>query len=94
MIDLPFRERFESPPDIDPQEIVDYFTLEFGISAGDPNQLPFTTEDFTYIGISVVDGIETMCWTVKGKELCATVKPYEDGYILGMDSLPGAINDN
>jgi len=31
----------------------------------------FTAADFSYIGIHVIDGIETMCWSEQGQEICA-----------------------
>ena len=38
-----------------------YFNLEFGISPDYPVEAVFTAADFSYIGVHVIDGIETMC---------------------------------
>jgi hypothetical protein len=61
MVDLPFRSKFGELPEINPEEFVQYFNLEFGISPDYPVETVFTAADFSYIGVHVIDGIETMC---------------------------------
>ena len=53
MVDLPFRSKFGELPEINPEE--------FGISPDYPVETVFTAADFSYIGVHVIDGIETMC---------------------------------
>ena len=76
-----YKEKFVHYPDIDPQQFVEYFNLEFGISESEKS---FTKEDFSFVGIHAQDGIETMFWSVKGVEIYALVKPFEDSFIIEM----------
>ncbi|WP_461516838.1 hypothetical protein [Porticoccus sp.] len=94
MIDLPFKPSFDELPDIDPEQFVEYFNLEFGISPDNPNEKPFIATDFSYIGVHEVNGIQTMFWSVAGQDICATIQPYEDSYMIGMDRLSGESNDS
>lgn len=88
MIDLPFKARFDELPEIDPVQLAEYFNLEFGVSPDNPKESPFIATDFSYIGVHQVNNIETMFWSVKGRDICATVQPYEDSYMIAMDQLP------
>lgn len=88
MIDLPYKRKFTTIPEIDKRELVDYFNLEL---AGDSVGLgvkKYQPDDFVYIGVIEVDGFERMYWQVADTNLCAMVRPYEDTYIIEMDSLP------
>lgn len=89
MIDLPFKSSFDELPDIDPEQFVEYFNLEFGIC---PDEKPFVAADFSYIGVQEVNGIQTMFWSVTGQDVCAIVQPYENSYMIGMDRLPSECN--
>ncbi|MEP5766047.1 MAG: hypothetical protein ABJ308_15730 [Halieaceae bacterium] len=94
MIDLPYKKTFEELPDIDPEQFVEYFNLEFGLSSEGPEKERFVASDFLYIGVQDVNGIETMIWSVKGKDIYATVQPYEDSYLIAMDQLPSHRDDS
>lgn len=94
MIDIPIKNKFDELPEVDPQGFVNYFNLEFGISNESADDKPFTAEDFTYVGVFEVGGIETMFWSVAGKNICATVQPYENAYIIAMDNLPSNENNS
>lgn len=84
MIDLPYRQKFDVLPEVGIQELVDYFNLELSLEGGST----YSEDDFEYIGIFELDGFERMCWTVRGMELCAIVRPFEDSYIIEMDLNP------
>ena len=88
MIDLPYKDKFDEIPTIDIDEIVKYFNLEFGLEFADVPVDKFTVEDFKYVGVFQMDGRETMIWSVKTKDICVTVQPYENSYILGMGTCP------
>jgi hypothetical protein len=85
MIDLPYKRKFDSIPEVDVDELVNYFNLEFGVSN---NANKFSKDDFKYLGIFEVDSYEGMYWEVKGQDICATVRPFEDTYIIEMDKRP------
>lgn len=86
MIELPYRKKFSNVPEIDKQELADYFNLELGLDAEEN-----LADDFNYLGIFEVDGYERMFWSIKGKDICATVRPYEDTFIIEMDSFPNEL---
>ncbi|MDF1780157.1 MAG: hypothetical protein P1U67_02560 [Alcanivoracaceae bacterium] len=86
-MDLPYRDKFDSIPDVDPQKLVQYFNLEYGLEFG-PEAKKFTERDFQYLGVYEIVGRETMVWSVAGVEVCATAQPYENSFILGMDKCP------
>lgn len=92
-------KRFDKIPEIDKQNLADYFNLENGLTLFDGDEEDeelverikneqFTPDHFTYLGIFVVDGVETMFWSVKGDDICATVEPRDHSYCIGMDYLP------
>ncbi len=91
MVDLPYGTKFDSLPNVDIEQIVEYFNLEFGLN-DDTADNKFTEDDFHYMGVFQVGEIETVFWSVKGQNVCATVQPYENSYILGMDSCPSQTN--
>ena len=90
MVELPFKERFSELPEVDLQEIANYFNLELALgSEGSPGKL--SPNDFMYLGVYRVQGRETMVWEVKGLDICATVQPYEDTYLIAMDGRPSEV---
>ena len=93
------RKKFETLPVIDTQHLADYFNLENGLTLfeGDEEDEElveriknekFRPEHFTYVGVFEVNGVETMFWSVKGEDICATVEPGDDTYCICMDYLP------
>lgn len=87
MIELPYRDKFDDIPEVDPQELANYFNVELSLrsDAASPELGP---EDFSYLGIFMSQGRETMVWAVKGHDICATAQPYEGTYLIAMDSRP------
>jgi hypothetical protein len=83
MISPPIKKKFDELPEVYPQELANYFNLEFGISNENTDEKSFTGEDFTYVGV-----FETMFWSVADKNICATVQPFENFYIIAIDNLP------
>lgn len=86
MIELPYKEHFTQMPDIDVHELVDYFNREYGLEGVDKKQL--FAEDFEYLGLFEVDGFERIYWLIKGQEIGAVIRPFEDSYIIEMDKVP------
>jgi|AntRauTorckE6833_2_1112554.scaffolds.fasta_scaffold11768_3 hypothetical protein len=87
MIELPYVKKFFGVPNIDKQELADYFNTELGLGAE-----VYYINDFEYLGIFEIDGYERMFWKVRGKDICATVRPYEDTYFIEMDSGPDVLS--
>ena len=83
MIELPYERKFDTVPEVDLQEIVDYFNMEFGLNRGDSNM--YQCGNFEYLGLFEDSGFERMIWKVREKDLCATVRPFEGTYIIEMD---------
>lgn len=94
-------KKFEEIPEIDLQDIADYFNLEYGLTLFDGDEddeelverikkEQFTPEHFRFLGVFEVDGVETMVWSVAGDDIYATVQPYESPYCIGMDSRPSS----
>ena len=84
-MDLPYKNKFESLPDVPIQDLVDYFNLEYACSGkGDE----FVESDFELLGIIESNGSEAMYWSVKNCAVHAIARPFEDGYILEMGDLP------
>ena len=81
---LPYKKKFEELPNVDINEIVEYFNLE--LSSEPQNQMDESC--FEYLGVYEVGGYERMCWKVKDKDLYATVRPFDDTYIIEMDCMP------
>ena len=44
MIELPYRKKFVDVPDIDKQELADYFNVEFGLGT-----VAHSADDFEYL---------------------------------------------
>lgn len=87
MVELPFKDRFSELPEVDLQEVANYFNLELTLGfEGSSKKL--SPKDFTYLGVYRLQGRETMVWEVKGLDICATVQPYEDAYLIAMDGRP------
>ena len=82
-VELPYRKKFMELPAIEMREILDYFNLELS-----PQEANLDESCFEYSGVYEVDGYERMCWKVRGKDLYAVVRPFEDSYIIEMDSMP------
>ncbi len=91
MIQLPYRKKFVVIPDIDRQELADYFNIELGTGSSNAGDNVHSGDDFEYLGVFEIDGYERMFWQVRGKDLCATVRPYEDTFIIEMDSNPDVL---
>ena len=87
MIELPYKDKFDEVPDVDSQELANYFNVELSLGAS-PDSPELGPEDFSYLGIFITQGRETMVWAVKGHEICATAQPYEDTYLIAMDRRP------
>jgi hypothetical protein len=87
---IPIEEKFQELPNISKSEIMDYFNLEFGYYFDpDADNEKFKENDFEYLGLFKIDGIEAMIWNVKNQKVHAIVQPYENnGYMLGMEQLP------
>ena len=86
MVELPYHRESSEVPDIDVDDLVQYFNLEFGIDDSGPSENAFKSGDFSYIGIRKIDGYEMMLWRVDKCQVHASVQPFEDGYITGMVS--------
>ena len=84
-MDLPYKSKFENIPEIELNQLVDYFNLEFATQNENDK---FVDTDFIYEGIHTIDGIDTMCWSVKNCKTYALVKPFEDSYIIEMGDGP------
>ncbi len=84
-MELPYKSKFDSLPEIELKQLVEYFNLEYGI-AGVGKE--FVESDFSYEGLYIIDGAETMVWAVNECEVCALVKPFEDSYIIEMGEGP------
>ena len=86
MVELPYHREFSEVPEINVENLVHYFNLEFGIDESNPEEKPFSATDFSYIGIHKIDGYEMMLWRVKNCQVHASIQPFEDSFITGMVS--------
>ncbi len=86
VITIPIKKRFDVIPEINIDDIVHYFNLEFGLDKSKQDS-QFTKSDFIYLGLYSVSDVETMCWSVKKQAIVATVQPYDNNWILGMIEL-------
>jgi len=93
------KKKFNELPKIELQKIADYFNLEHGYELFDEDledkayveeikEQQYKPENFQYLGVYTLDGIETMVWRVENDDICAIVQPYEDSYTLGMCNCP------
>jgi hypothetical protein len=86
--DSNFLRSFAKPPDVNLDDIAQYFNLEYGFVEDEASEDRFTASDFTFLGVFVVDGYETLYWSVRGRAVYATALPYADSFILLMATNP------
>ena len=89
MVDDPnYLRHIAKLPDVKASDIAAYFNVEFGYVEKEASTERFSADDFTYLGLFVVDGYEALYWAVRGQTVYATAQPYADSYILLMATAP------
>lgn len=92
------RKKFDEIPEIDKQQLADYFNLENGLYIFDEDDeycaeikdQQYKPELFYYLGVYAIDGVETMFWSVECDNVCAIVQPYGESILIGMGDCPNA----